>query len=208
MAGGCGNTNGRAGRVPAAVEVFGPPLLWAAAFLPLAAYNQLSTDLRALRAELAQEREARSGLVTRADLDAGLAAVGDELRAAEELRYGIESVRTHHAANTDTLDGLRRDTAAALATVRAETVAGREAVRAEAAAARVAGWTVAAARESLDQQVTAATELLADVDGLGLGLELEAERLAAAAADLDAARDDLAAVRRAGPTHEVAACNP
>ncbi len=61
------------GEVPAFWRAFGPGLLGSAAIMLLTLFNGLNADLASLRHEVAREREARLGLVTRADLNAELA---------------------------------------------------------------------------------------------------------------------------------------
>ena len=167
-------------------RVFGGTILSIAALVAVTLYNNLQSGITELRAELSREREANAGLAKKDDLDrereartafarkddldSRLTKQYERIRAIEAQKADIEGLRERVAGNAAAVEAARKEAAAAAELVKRETGA------LELLRERVAGV------EAVRKEVA--------------GLEAVRERLAGLAADLKAAREEAAAVRR------------
>lgn len=142
-------------------RVFGGTILSIVALAAVTLYNNLSTGITDLRAELSREREARAELVKKDEFNTRTTNQYERIRAVEgmnvnlsAIKTDLESLKERMAARNTTLDTLKKDLAA-LDVIR-ERVIALEAVKKELA-----------------------------------GLEVQKEKLAALAGDLKGIRDDL-----------------
>ena len=117
-----------------------------------------------------REREARTAFARKDDLDSRLTKQYERIRAIEAQKADIEGLRERVAGNAAAVEAARKEAAAAAELVKRETGA------LELLRERVAGV------EAVRKEVA--------------GLEAVRERLAGLAADLKAAREEAAAVRR------------
>ena len=142
-------------------RVFGGTILSIVALAAITLYNNLSSGISDLRAELAREREARAELVKKEEFNSRVSTQYERIRAVEgmnatlsSIKTDLEGVKERLTSRNATLDTLKKDLAA-LDTIR-EKVASLEAVRKDIA-----------------------------------GLEVQKERLASVVVDLKGMRDDL-----------------
>jgi vacuolar-type H+-ATPase subunit I/STV1 len=175
-------------------RVFGGTILSIAALVSITLYNSLQSGIAELRAELGRERAAAAGLAKKEDLDkerearAAFAKKDDvdsrmtkqyeRIRAIEAQKADIEALRERVAGNTAAVDAVRKETGAAVEAVKRET-AGLELLRERVAAV-----------EALKKEVA--------------GLDAVREKLAALAADLKAAREEVARAQREVEGNKVA----
>jgi DNA repair exonuclease SbcCD ATPase subunit len=149
-------------------RVFGGTILSIVALAAVTLYNNLSSGISDLRAELSKEREARSALSKKDDVDTRTKAIYDRIRVTEGYKVELEALKERVTANAAAVEAVKRDSVAALDGVKKDTV----------------GLDV------IKERLTAVEALKKDT----AALEVVKERLAAAVTDLKAVRDELAKV--------------
>lgn len=167
-------------------RVFGGTILSIVALVAITLYNSLQSGITELRAELSREREAnaalakkddldkereaRAGFVKKDDFDTRMTKQYDRIRAIEGQKADLEGLRERVAGNAAAVEAVRKDTGAAVDAIRKDT----------------------AGLELLKERVAAVEAVKKEV----AGLDAVREKLAAVAADLKAARDEVARVQR------------
>lgn len=99
-------------------RIFGGTILSMVALGTLTLYNNLSSNISDLRRELNQEREARSDLVRKQDFNTLLSNQAERLRLLETLKADLEALRERSTANASTVEGIKKDQAAAVEALR------------------------------------------------------------------------------------------
>lgn len=146
-------------------RVFGGTILSVVALGLITLYNNLTSNIAELRAELSKEREVRAGLVKKDDFQAGNQRLYERMRTAEGMKADIEALKERSHGNAVAIEAVKKDTAAAVDVVRKDTNG----------------------LEVLKERVGAVEGLKKEV----AGVELLKERLATVTADLKTARDDV-----------------
>jgi chromosome segregation ATPase len=90
-------------------RIFGGTILSMVALGTLTLYNNISTNLSDLRRELNQEREARAELIRKQDFVTLLNNQGERLRLIEVLKADMEGLKERVAANSTTVDGIKKE---------------------------------------------------------------------------------------------------
>lgn len=135
-------------------------------------------DVDAVRGDLAREKEGRAGYIKKEDYDTRSRTMYDRIRAVEGFKTDIETVRERVTANATAVEGVRKETAA-IETIKA---------RVEASAMVLDGLKKdTAGIEVLRERIVAVEGLKKDV----AMIDLIKEKLTTATGDLKLARDEL-----------------
>jgi hypothetical protein len=157
-------------------RIFGGTILSIVALVSITLYNNISTSISELRAEVSREREARAELVKKDEYNARVTAQYERMRGIDSLKVELEGMKEKVNTNVTAVTGAKKDTAVAV-----------EAVKKDLAAAADAMKKDAAALEVLKDRVAALEGIKKDV----AGLDAIKERTVTAAADLKALRDEV-----------------
>jgi hypothetical protein len=142
-------------------RVFGGTILSITALGVITLYNNLSSGIADLRAELSKEREARAELVKKDEFQSRSQALYERMRSAEAIKADVEGLREKSNTNAAAIDGVKKDTAGVevlrerLNTVTAELKTAREDVQklqAELEKNRTADLERKAARDTQTRQ--------------------------------------------------------
>ncbi len=142
-------------------RVFGGTILSIVALVTITLYNNLSTSITELRAEVSREREARAELVKKDEFNTRVTAQYERMRGIDTVRVELEGVKEKVHTNATAMDGVKRDA---------------EALKKDAAALEV-----------LKERVTLLEALKKDI----AGLDVIKEKLATTAADLKTTHDEV-----------------
>jgi hypothetical protein len=168
-------------------RVFGGTILSIAALISMTLYNNLTSSIADLRADLSREREARAELVKKDDFNTRLTAQADRLRGIETVKIELEGLKEKVGSNAVALDGAKRDTAAAIEGMKRDTAVTIEAVKKDAAASADAQKKDSAAVEVLKDRVALIEGVRKDI----AGLDALKERMTAVVTALKAVREDV-----------------
>jgi chromosome segregation ATPase len=157
-------------------RVFGGTILSMVAIGAFTLYNNLSSNLAELRADLSREREARASLVKKDEFDTRNTSLYERFRSFDPLKAEHEGFKERANSNTAAIDALKKDTGAAIDSLRKDLVAATD-----------VGKRDAAALDVLKERVAGLESVKKDVAGLD-GMK---EKLTAAVADLKVVRDEL-----------------
>lgn len=157
-------------------RVFGGTILSIVALVTITLFNNMSSSITELRADISREREARAELVKKEEFNTRVTSIYERMRGIDAAKIELEGVKEKTGANAAAIEGAKKDTAAAL-----------EALKKDAAATSDAVAKDVAAVEVVKEKVNALEAIKKDV----AGLDSLKERLAATVADMKALRDDL-----------------
>lgn len=146
-------------------RVFGGTILSIVALVTITLFNNISSSITELRAEVSREREARAELVKKDEFSARTSAQYERMRGIDTVKVELEGLKEKVHSTTVAVDGVKRDTAGAADAMKKD----------------------AAALEVLKERVAVLEALKKDV----AALESLKEKVATATADLKAARDEL-----------------
>lgn len=163
-------------RVSVFWRVFGGTILSIVALVSITLYNNLTSSITDLRAEVSREREARAELVKKDEYNTRITSVYERMRGIDSLKVELEGMKEKVNTHGTALDTAKKDTAAAIDGVKKEAAASADAMKKDAAALEV-----------LKERVAALEAVKKDV----AGLDALKEKVAAATADLKALRDDV-----------------
>jgi hypothetical protein len=91
-------------------RIFGGTILSIVALISITLYNNLSSGISELRAELSREREARAELVKKDEFQSRSQSQYERIRAAEGLKADLEGLKERMNANAATIDAVRKET--------------------------------------------------------------------------------------------------
>lgn len=151
-------------------RVFGGTILSMVALGAITLYNNISSSIAELRAELNRERDARAELVKKEEFNSRTSNQYERIRSFEGLKGEHEALKERVSNNAATVDGLKKDVGATADALKKD----------------------AAALEVLKERVASLETLKKDV----AGVELLKERLMTAAADLKTVREDVAKLQQ------------
>ncbi|MDY3555172.1 hypothetical protein R5W24_004310 [Gemmata sp. JC717] len=157
-------------------RVFGGTILSIVALVAVTLYNNTSSSISELRAQLSREHEARAELVKKDEFNTRTTAQYERMRAIDTIKVELEGVKEKVNTNTATVDGSKRDTNAALEAMRKEVAAHADAMKKDAAALEV-----------LKERVVLVEGVKKDV----AAMDSLKEKLATALADLKIVHDNL-----------------
>lgn len=181
-------------------RVFGGTILSIAALVVITLFNNFSTSISELRAELSREREARAELVKKDEFNARITNQYERIRAHDGLKVELEALKERTGTNLAAIEALKKDSAAALDGAKKDATATADAVKRDALAIELLKERLAAvealkkdlaALDSIKEKTaTAATELKALRDEM-MKVSSEIERNRAADNERKASRDAL-----------------
>ena len=157
-------------------RVFGGTILSIVALVSITLFNNMSSGIAELRAEVGREREARADLVKKDEFNTRTTSQYERLRGIDTIKVELEGMKERVHANAAAVDGVKRDTGAAV-----------EAMKKDAAAATDATKKDAAVIEVLKERIVLLEAVKKDVAALD-GIK---EKLATATAELKAVRDEV-----------------
>lgn len=151
-------------------RVFGGTILSMVTLGAITLYNNISSNIAELRAELNRERDARAELVKKEEFNSRTSNQYERIRSFEGLKGEHEALKERVSNNAATVDALKKDVGATSDALKKDT----------------------AALEVLKERFAALEPVKKDV----AGIELLKERLMTAAADLKTVREDVAKLQQ------------
>lgn len=155
-------------------RVFGGTILSIVALVTITLFNNLSSGVAELRADLSREREARAELVKKDEFNTRVTAQYERMRAIDTVKVELEGLKEKVSTNTTAVDGMKRDTGVAVDSVRKDVTAAADAMRKDAAAL-----------DLLKERVVLLEGVKKDI----AGLDTLKEKLTATATELTTVRD-------------------
>jgi len=148
-------------------RIFGGTILSMVALGTLTLYNNLSSNISDLRRELNQEREARSDLVRKQDFNTMLSNQAERLRLLETLKADLEALRERSTANANTVEGIKKEQAAAVEALRKDVEAlRRELTQVQEGSKREAVTAVETVRKEMQPSLDMLKKDVAAVEAL------------------------------------------
>jgi DNA repair exonuclease SbcCD ATPase subunit len=168
-------------------RVFGGTILSIVALVAMTLYNNLTSSVSDLRADLNREREARADLVKKDDFNNRVTSVYERLRGIDAVKVELEGLKEKVGTNAAAVDGAKKDMAAATDGVRRDMAAAIEAMKKDVAAGSDAMKKDEAALEVLKERMTLMEGVKKDI----AGLDALKERMATVSTDLKAVGDEV-----------------
>jgi DNA repair exonuclease SbcCD ATPase subunit len=160
-------------------RLFGGTILSIVALVSITLYNNISSSITDLRAEVSREREARAELVKKDEYNSRVTSIYERMRGIDSLKVELEGQKEKISTSSTAVDVVKKDTNATIEAMKKDTGAAIDALKKDAASLDVLKERVAAL-ETVKKDIAA--------------LDALKEKLTATAADLKAMRDDLAKV--------------
>jgi DNA repair exonuclease SbcCD ATPase subunit len=157
-------------------RLFGGTILSIVALVSITLYNNMSSSITELRAEVSREREERASLVKKDEYNARVTAQYERMRGIDSLKVELEGMKEKVHTNATALDTVKRDTAVAVEAVKKDTTAAADAQKKDAGAL-----------ELLKERIAALEGVKKDI----AGLDALKEKVTNAIIDLKAIRDDV-----------------
>jgi chromosome segregation ATPase len=149
-------------------RLFGGTILSIVALVSITLYNGISSSISDLRSEVSREREARAELVKKDEYNSRITSVYERMRGIDSLKVELEGQKEKVATNATAMDGAKKETNAAIDSLKKDS----------------------AAVEVLKERVAALETVKKDI----AALEAFKEKLTSAVADLKMLRDELSKV--------------
>src|SRR4051812_40266684 len=146
-------------------RIFGGTILSIVALVTITLYNNMSSSISELRAEVSREREARAELVKKDEFSSRSTSIYERMRGIDTVKAEMEGLKEKINANGVAVDGVKKDAGATADTIKKDS----------------------AALEILKERVALLEGIKKDI----AGLDALKEKLTSAAADLKTVRDDL-----------------
>ncbi|HEY1186272.1 MAG TPA: hypothetical protein VGE74_01385, partial [Gemmata sp.] len=118
-------------------RVFGGTILSIVALVTITIYNNMSSSIVELRAEVSREREARAELVKKDEFNSRVTSQYERMRAIDTVKAELEGVKEKVSASTAAVETVKRDTGAALDAMKKDAAASADAMKKDAAALEV-----------------------------------------------------------------------
>lgn len=157
-------------------RVFGGTILSIVALVAITLYNNMSSSITELRAEVSREREARAELVKKDEFNTRVTAQYERMRAIDTVKVELEGMKEKVNGSAAAVDAVKRDTNATLDAMKKDAAANTEAMKKDAAALEV-----------LKERVVLVEGVKKDI----AGLDALKEKLTTAVAELKTVRDDV-----------------
>ena len=157
-------------------RLFGGTILSIAALVTINIFNNMSSSIAELRADVNREREARGELVKKEEFNSRVTAQYERIRGIDVVKVDLEGVKEKSRTNAATIDTVKRDTGVAV-----------DAVKKDAAATAESQKKDTTALEGLKEKVAGLEAIKKDV----AGLDSLKEKTIAAAAELKILRADV-----------------
>ncbi|MCS6864144.1 MAG: hypothetical protein RMJ56_00680 [Gemmataceae bacterium] len=156
-------------------RVFGGTILSIITLIAINIFNNLSSSIAELRAELNREREARAEFIKKDEFNSRVTTQYERIRGLDSLKIELEAIKERVHNNAATIESIKRDTLTAIEAMRKDIAGNAEAIKKDSAAIEVLRERIAAV-ETLKKEIAT--------------LETLKDRQATAAADLKSLRDD------------------
>ncbi len=157
-------------------RVFGGTIVSIVALITINLFNNISSTISELRAEVSREREARAELVKKDEFNARISNQYERIRAHDAFKADIEALKERASTNLAAIDALKKDAAGGVDSAKKEVGAVADTVKRNALGIELLKERLAAV-ESLKKDVAA--------------LDSVKERAASTATELKALRDEL-----------------
>jgi DNA repair exonuclease SbcCD ATPase subunit len=181
-------------------RVFGGTILSIMALVVITLFNNFSTSISELRAELSREREARAELVKKDEFNARISTQYERIRSHDGLKIELEALKERANTNFAAIEALKKDAGTAVDGAKKELTAVADAVKRDALAIDLLKERLAAvealkkdlaALDSIKEKTSStATELKALRDEV-MKVSTELERNRVADSERKASRDAL-----------------
>lgn len=102
-------------------RVFGGTILSIVALVVITLYNNLTSTIAELRNDLNREREARTGLAKKDDVDSRSKSQYDRIRAVEGYKVDIEAIKERVGASMVAVDTVRKDLSSSMDGIKKDT---------------------------------------------------------------------------------------
>lgn len=168
-------------------RVFGGTILSISSLIVITLYNNLSTGISDIRADLNKEREARGDLVKKDDYNTRSNAVFDRIHSLDALKPEIEGLRERANANAASMESVKKDTCATVDGLKKDVATTVDALKKDVSA------TIDLVKKDETQMVivkerlTAVESLKKDVDGI----EILKDKVASVVADIKSVHDEI-----------------
>jgi chromosome segregation ATPase len=172
-------------------RVFGGTILSISALVVMTLYNNMSSGITDLRAELNREQQARAELVKKEEFNTRSTNIYDRLRSHDGLKADLEGLRERVAASAAAVDGVKRDTTGLVDGFKKEMGTAVEGLKKEVSATTDLVKKEEACLEVVKDRLTAVETLKRDV----AGIDVVKEKLLSATTDIKALRDDISKVQ-------------
>jgi hypothetical protein len=156
-------------------RIFGGTILSIVALVSITLYNNLTSSITDLRAEVSREREARAELVKKDDYTTRISAVYERMRGIDSLKVELEGQKEKITTNAAAVDTAKKDTATTVEAVKKDFTAAVDGMKKDSAAIEV-----------LKERMALLESVKKDI----AGLDALKEKIASASADLKALRDE------------------
>jgi len=160
-------------------RIFGGTILSIVALVTITLYNNISSSITDLRAEVSREREARAELVKKDEYNSRVTAMYERIRGIDAIKVELEGQKEKIHTNATVVDGVKKDTNATIDALKKDTGVTIDALKKDSAALEV-----------LKERVAALETVKKDI----ATLDALKEKLTGAAADLKVLRDELSKV--------------
>lgn len=157
-------------------RVFGGTILSIVALVAITLFNNISSTISELRAEVSREREARAELVKKDEFNARISNQYERIRSHDGLKVELEALKERTGTNLTAMDALKKELMLALDGAKKDASATADAVKRDTLAI-----------ELLKERLTAVEALKKDL----AALDAVKEKAAAAATELKAVRDEV-----------------
>jgi myosin heavy subunit len=160
-------------------RLFGGTILSIVALVSITLYNNISSSITDLRAEVSREREARAELVKKDEYNTRVTSIYERMRGIDSLKVELEGQKEKIGTNATVVDGVKKDTNATIEAMKKDTGAAIDSLKKDSASLEVLKERVAAL-ETVKKDIAA--------------LDALKEKLTATAAELKVLRDELSKV--------------
>lgn len=114
-------------------RVFGGTILSIVALVSITLFNNMSSSITELRAEISREREARAELVKKEEFNTRVTAQYERMRGIDALKVELEGMKEKVHTNATALETVKRDANAAVEAVKKDNSASADAMKKDAA---------------------------------------------------------------------------
>jgi chromosome segregation ATPase len=145
-------------------RVFGGTILSIVALVSITLYNNMSSSITELRAEVSREREARAELVKKDEYNARVTAQYERMRGIDSLKVELEGMKEKVSGNASATAGLKKETTAAVDGVKREVATATDSMRKDLATLEVLKEKVAALTAELKTARDDVTKVSGEVE--------------------------------------------
>jgi chromosome segregation ATPase len=118
-------------------RIFGGTILSIVALVSITLFNNMSSSITELRAEVSREREARAELVKKEEVNTRVTNLYERIRNLDTLKVEMQALKERAQTNATNIDAIKRDTSTSLDAVKKDTAATADAAKKDSAALEV-----------------------------------------------------------------------